>query len=142
MQIISVKTRGYRHKYHPTLLPIECRVSRICNFVEFHHGELTSPVVIKNKLPEKISEFSVKKWAVAGHFKFSKESAQKYKEKYGNLVFCILCCKLRGITDFAFLGQFVCSMRFFWYPYCYGLWHFMSYAICHKMAFYDILSGH
>ena len=70
------------------------RVSRICNFVEFHHGELTSPVVIKNKLPEKISEFSVKKWAVAGHFKFSKESAQKYKEKYGNLVFCILCCKI------------------------------------------------
>ena len=34
-------------------------------------------MVIKNKLPEKISEFSVKKWAVAGHFKFSKESAQK-----------------------------------------------------------------
>ena len=59
----------------------------ICNFVEFHHGELTSPVVIKNKLPEKISEFSVKKWVVARHFKFSKESAKKYKGKYGNLVF-------------------------------------------------------
>ena len=25
------------------------RVSRICNFVEFYHGELTSPVVIKKR---------------------------------------------------------------------------------------------
>ena len=40
---------------------IDSRVFLICNFVEFHHGELTSLVVIKNKLPEKISEFLVKK---------------------------------------------------------------------------------
>ena len=47
--------------------------------------------------------------------------------------FAFLAAELIEITDFAFLDQFVYSKRFFWYPYCYGLWHFMSSGICHKM---------
>ena len=38
-----------------------------------------------------------------------------------------------------FIAEFVWFIQFFWYPYCYGSWHFMSYDICHKMPFYDIL---
>ena len=30
------------------------------------------------------------------------------------------------------IDQFVWSIRFFWYPYCHTLWHFMSYGICNK----------
>ena len=37
--------------------------------------------------------------------------------------------KLIEIANKIGIDQFVCSMRFFWYPYCYGLWHFMPYVI-------------
>ena len=39
-------------------------------------------------------------------------------------------------VKYFFIAAFVWFIRFFWYPYCYGSWHFMSYDICHKMAFY------
>ena len=41
------------------LLVVYIRVSRIYNFVEFHLGQFTSPVAVKNKLPQEISDFLI-----------------------------------------------------------------------------------
>ena len=37
------------------------------------------------------------------------------------------------------IDPFACSMRFFWYPCCYGWWHLCHMAYVIKMTFYGIL---
>ena len=66
----------------------------------------------------------------------------RLKNTKGNVFiwfFAFLASKLIKFAGFEVIDPFVCSMRFFWYPYCYGLWHFMSYGMCHKMSWNGIL---
>ena len=53
------------------------------------------------------------------------------KENVFTWFFAFYAAKMIEIAGFVFTDQFVCSMRFFWYPY---LFHFMSYGMYQKMS--------
>ena len=80
-------------------------------------------------------------WSQTDHWTYflQRNWLKNRKENLVSWFFAFYAFKLIKMTNFAFLDQFVCSLPFFWYPYCYMLWHFVLYDICHKMAFYGIL---
>ena len=67
-------------------------------------------------------------------FFFKKEFDLTYKEKDCYFIFYMFCKFYSCFSILWGLAQFVWSSQFFWYHYCRGLWHFMSYGICHEIS--------
>ena len=71
--------------------------------------------------------------------KFWSHLWKEYKGKTLMSVICIFLIEIYLLKSLDSKNQFVWSMLFFWFPYCHTLWQFMSYYICHELAFCDIL---
>ena len=65
-------------------------LQKVQKFLVSAHFPITL-VIIRHHVKNQVLGISIKVASKAKHF--TKGSAQKYKGKYGNLVFCILCCK-------------------------------------------------